>query len=88
MNPPFAIFKKCHIRDKYNVVECKTEYGIHYEIWKNGEPQYEERHTKFGKRMHTDKWDSYRMASRALQNTHYNNNIVFSMCCLGINNHY
>ena len=82
----FSIFKKKEIKkDEYKVVTCKTERGIHYEIWKNGEPQYKEWNTKFGKRITTEKWSSYRMACRALQNMHYNNSDVFAKCVLGIN---
>lgn len=87
MKKLLAMFKKCDIKDKYDIVVCHTEFGIHYEIWKNGKAQFLERHTKLGKRMRTDKFDSYKQASRALQNTHYNNNTVFYMCCSGINNH-
>jgi hypothetical protein len=78
MKKLFSIFfkRKEVKKDKYKVVECKTEHGIHYEIWKNGSPQYTEWNTKFGKRMMTEKWNSYRMACRALQNMHYNDGIV------------
>ena len=96
----FSIFKKKEIKkDEYKVVTCKQEYGVynadgtlteskilvHYEIWKNGEPQYKEQNAKFGKRITTERWSSYRMACRALQNMHYNNSDVFAKCVLGIN---
>lgn len=71
-----VIFKmKKQEEDEYKVVECKTEYGVHYEIHKNGLPEYELAHTRFGPKMVTDTWPSYRMASRALQNRHYPNGL-------------
>ena len=87
MKKLFSIFfKRKEINeDKYKVVKCKTEHGIHYEIWENGSPHYTEWNTKFGKRMMTKKWKSYRMACRALQNMYYNNNEHFPKCFLGIN---
>jgi hypothetical protein len=70
-----SIFKK-KTEYEYKVVECKTEHGVHYEIYKNGLPEYKQAHTKFGPKMVTDKWDSYRSASRALQNRHYPNGLA------------
>jgi hypothetical protein len=81
----FSVMNHSIIKNEYKVVKCKTEHGEHYEIWENGNPQYRECNTKFGKRMMTDKWKSYRIACRALQNRHYNNNPDFVKCFLGIN---
>lgn len=78
-------FKRKQAKEnEYKVVKCKTNNEKHYEIWKNGSPQYREWNTKFGKKMMTDKWKSYRMACRALQNMHYNNTIEYAKCFLGI----
>ena len=73
MRKLFSIFKRKKVKeDEYNVIKCETKFGIHYEIWKNGSQHLIERNTKFGKRMYSKQWKSYRMATRVCWNRHNN----------------